>query len=215
MKFKHSIVLAVIISFVSVGLSSADVEPTRLRSPDGRSIAYISKRPHDTWYWYTIWVSRNGRVYDLLPGEILPHPGTRTVWLGIWLDNKTLTFQYHCGTGCVGIYKINVINMSLKELWTGNVDGAVHWSPRRDRAVIEAHLGGLLMLRTDGRIAGELLGCQPVGGEYKGYSYAVEKWLHRGALVKIRKVPCYQLWLPSPPTKGESMIWDGKHLTHF
>ncbi|MGH9899285.1 MAG: hypothetical protein ACRD4L_10610, partial [Pyrinomonadaceae bacterium] len=93
MKFKHSIVLAVIISFVSVGLSFADVEPDRLRSPDGRSIAYISKRPHDTWYWYTIWVSRKGKVYDLLPGDILGSPGTRGLMLGIWLDNKTLTFQ--------------------------------------------------------------------------------------------------------------------------
>src|SRR5437867_3225323 len=145
----------------------------QLQSPDGRRVALLVTRQQDRWD--TIVVKENGKRHDVLPGDVggrLGSPGKRSLILGTWVGNDELTFLSHCGTGCVSIHLINVASGALTELWTGNADGSVYWSPERDRAIVEGHLGSLVMVYLDGRATVALPGCRVVRGAHTGYWYA-------------------------------------------
>jgi hypothetical protein len=186
----------------------ASAEPSSMRSPDGQRLASIDKRPSDGWD--TILLREGGQIRDLLPKDKLPSPGARSLALGTWLDNHVLAFQFHCGTGCVGLYKINTATGTLGEIWTGDVDFGIYWSRTGDRVIARTRLGGLVMIYTDGPHF-EVPGCRYSGGDYQGSWYTFEGWIPGGAKVRIRKAGCESFASQSSVT-GENVLWDGQHF---
>ena len=182
-------------------------EAREIASPDGRRVAYVGRRAADGWF--TLFLKLGSHTRDLLPGDAggkLGSPGRRSIALGVWLNNGELSFQYHCGTGCVGIYKIDVDTRRIVELWTGEVDSGVHWSPRGDRALVGTHLGGLLMISSDGTHT-EVPGCRIVNYNAMGSLYLFEEWMADGTSVRVRKLGCKDL--EKRPSGGERLVWDG------
>lgn len=112
-------------------------------SPNGERIALVSSRPGDNWQ--TIWLANadGSQVRDLLPPDVPPGAtGTRAVGISAWLSNQEIAFTWHCGSGCVGLSKIQVDSGTQASFCIGNLDGDFHWSPQKHRALAEMHLGG-------------------------------------------------------------------------
>ena len=188
------------------------VDGEQITSPDGRRSAYVADRSTDGWS--TVYLREGRKTRDLLPGDVsgkLGSSGMRRIQVGVWLKNDELSFQYHCGTGCVSIYKINVDTGTMVELWTGAVDYGVYWSPRRDRALVGTHLGGLLMISSEGAYTTEVLGCRVFNYKTTGGMYLFESWSQDGANVLVRKVTCDDR--EALPSKGERLRWDGNNFS--
>lgn len=130
-------------------------------SPNGEMIAFVSSRPGD--HWQTIWLANadGSQVRDLLPPGAPPGAtGMRAVGLSTWLSNQEIAFTWHCGTGCVGLNKINVDSDAQKSFCIGSLDGDFHWSPAKHLALAEMHLGGF------GLVNGQSSQQIPLGGPY-------------------------------------------------
>jgi len=186
-------------------------EAQEMRSPDGRRVAYIAARTTDQWS--TLFVKEKGKPRDLLPGDVggtLGSAGRRGIMLGAWAGNEELSFQYHCGTGCVAVYRIDVRTGRVVELWKGAVDSGVHWSPRGDRALVGTHLGGLLMISSEAKHT-EVSGCQIVDGKAIGHMYAFEEWMRDSSKVLVRELNCDKFG--EVPSGGERLTWDGHNFS--
>lgn len=115
-------------------------------APDGSAIAFISRRAGDRVDdgWDTIWLTTPtcSDARDLLPrGAPFVSPGVRAIALSSWLSPRELAFTQHVGTGFVGLAKIEVDTRRYSVFCTA--EGWVHWSPRRDRAAVDLHMGGV------------------------------------------------------------------------
>lgn len=190
---------------------AAATEPGLHPAPGGARAASVGVRDGDGWQ--TIWLVENGARRDLLPGDAggrLGSPGVRAVEFGTWLNDRELAFHHRCGTGCVAIYRMDVESGAFTHVWTGAVDRGIHWSPRRDRAAVEGHLGELLLVWAAGRTA-RLPGCQVERGHPRGTWYAFDAWTAGGDAVRVRRIDCGCLEDP-PADAGRRLLWDGKRL---
>ena len=120
-----------------------------LWSPDGRWLLVQGERRGDNtpvdYPWGTLWlVDPEGKSpwKDLLPpGSPFQTPGSRWIQQADWLDDTYVHFAMHCGTGCVGHYRIDVKDGSYTIFCIGS--GRFAWSPDRKVAVVENRGSGL------------------------------------------------------------------------
>ena len=153
-------------------------------SPDGQRLAFSSGRPGDDWQ--TLWITDAEGTYvrDLLPPGIGPRsPGVRGLGLSTWLNNRVLTFIWHCGTGCVGLGKVGVDNgLSLHPRIAS---GGIYWSPTKHAAVTEEELGGLGLIRTSrlGKPYAVLKACPDRRPRMQGPEYYFNTWSPDGQYV--------------------------------
>jgi hypothetical protein len=143
---------------------------------------------------------------------VLGSPGTRAIALGICLDNRALTFLYHCGTSCVGIYELNSDSGALRNIWTGDVESNIYWARTAHRVVVETRMGGLTLIDMSGH-AESLPGCHVDHGIYSGYRYIFECWSSDEAAVHVHKSACEQAENRRPNSAGQHLIWSGEGLT--
>jgi WD40 repeat protein len=105
-------------------------------SPNGREIAFIGQRASDGYD--TIWVTtvNSSNARDVLPpGSPVHTPGIRALALERWLDNQTIAFAMHCGTGFVCHYVVNIESGQSMRLCGGS--GPLYWAPNDRVAVVE------------------------------------------------------------------------------
>jgi hypothetical protein len=102
-----------------------------LISPDGRYVAFEGKAKDK--YHNTIWLrdTRTSEISDLLAPGDESWPGAEGSWILAWLDNTTLLFSLHCGTGCTSLQLINVTTRELRYFCT---DGGFFISPDKKYA---------------------------------------------------------------------------------
>lgn len=173
--------------------------PQLMWSPDGQKLAFMDSRPGDGWS--TIWVADadGSHVRDLLPpGAPFGSPGSRSVEINAWLNNREIAFTHGCGTECADLYTVDVENGTYQALYTGGgIDGGYYWAPTKDRAIVELHLGGLGLVEGKSRrpfrsdvvfsspveTGPVLVGCTSGEEGLKGEWYRVNDWSPDGKQV--------------------------------
>ena len=210
-------------------------------SPDGDRIAFVAscepERRGDT-----IWVVRadGSGLRDLLPGERAIRSVSSGKSLGPWLDDRTLVFMDHCGTGCRTLAPIDVITGEIQALCGhGEADPLVlgmnyHWSPSLDSFVVTEGGGipriHLVQLHTRNDCQEQDL---PTPGEFHAWSpdgkaFLFSHWQWESGQGDpsplIGQVPTPYIWDViqeeikwTGPEGGYEGAWspDGEHLAFF
>jgi WD40 repeat protein len=154
-------------------------------SPDGQKLAFVSSRPGDKWD--TIWLTDvdGSEVRDLLrPGSGLNSPGTRSVQISAWLNNREIAFSTRCGTACLLLSTIDIANSQSRRLCIAQ--GEVFWSPLKNQAITEGHLGGLRVVEASHsreECPVVLEGCATRTPPWQGDEYSFDDWSPDGQTI--------------------------------
>lgn len=189
-----------------------------LWSPDGKRLAFVAPRREDGWD--TIWLAEIGGqgIRDLLPSAVSAQfgsPGVRAVGIEAWLSERDLVFSQHVGAGAVALYRVNIETGGYAAYCTASVDGGSSWSPGKQRAALEGHLGALILvnasqttrLSVSADCNATLRGCEVVDGKLRGHWYAFESWSPDGSRAILTRRACGPDYLENAGP-GDLFLWD-------
>jgi Tol biopolymer transport system component len=104
-------------------------------SPDGEHVAFVSCRRTGDRQPETIWLVRadGSDLRDLLPGEKAIRSVSGAKFIEHWLNEKTLIFADHCGTGCRRLVALDTRTGETQDFPLGGAQ--YRWAPSRDKYV--------------------------------------------------------------------------------